>query len=153
MLADPAVRSHFGEGRSLVAATADAAGNPTCCRAVALIAGPGALRVTVYLPVATAAETVANLATTGQIAIVSSEVVSHRTVQLKGRSGTVRVAGEDERGVVRAWLEKFGEAVNALGLPRRIVESVSHWPAFAVEVEVEAVFDQTPGPRAGARQG
>ena len=153
MLADPAVRSHFGEGTSLAVATADVAGAPSCCRAVALIAGPGERRVTVYLPVATAADTVANLATTGRIAIVSSEMVSHRTVQLKGLSRAVRVARDDERRAVETWRDKFTEAVNALGLPRRITQSVSHWPAFAIEVEVEAVFDQTPGPRAGTRQG
>ena len=36
-----------------------------------------------------------------------------------------------------------------MGLPRAITLSVQHWPAFAVDVEVESVFDQTPGPRAG----
>jgi hypothetical protein len=129
-------------------ATVDAARVPVCCRAVGLRVD-GGQAVTVYLPVATAAETVANLATNGRIAIVSSDPIDHRTLQIKGRSRAVRVAREDEREAVTRWLEAFAEVVYAIGMPRELPMTLTHWPAFAVEVEVDALFDQTPGPRAG----
>ena len=135
-----------------MAATADGDGVPTCCRAVGLAAAVESA-VTVYLPVATAAQMVANLATTRLIAVVSSFPVDHITIQLKGRSRAVRVAGEDERVRVTGWLDKFAGVVGALGLPRAVTLGLAHWPAFAVEIEVDAVFDQTPGPRAGTMVG
>ena len=149
MLSDPAVRRHFGEGTSLMAATADGEGVPMCCRAVGLAqAADGIVRV--YLPVATAAPMVANLATTRLIAVVSSFPVDHVTIQLKGRSRAVRIAREDERPAVAGWLNKFADVVGSLGLPHAVTLGLAHWPAFAVEMEVDAIFDQTPGPRAGA---
>jgi hypothetical protein len=40
-----------------------------------------------------------------------------------------------------------------IGLPPHVTMSVAHWPAFAIDVSVEEVFDQTPGPRAGVAIG
>ena len=148
MLADPALQRHFGQGTTLLVGTAGAGGMPACCRAVGLSA-LSPTRVVVYLPIATAAETVANLATNGRIALVSSFQVDHATIQLKGRSRAVRVARDEERAVIEEWVEKFAGNVSAMGLPRSHALSLTRWPAFAVEVEVEAAFDQTPGPRAG----
>ncbi len=149
MLADAVVKRHFGGGTTILVGTADGGGMPACCRAVGLVPA-GDQAVTVYLPVATAAETVANLATTGRIAIASGFQIDHCTIQLKGRSRAVRVAREDERAMVESWLEKFADNVSSIGLPHAAAVSLTRWPAFAVEVEVESVFDQTPGPRAGA---
>jgi len=38
-----------------------------------------------------------------------------------------------------------------IGVPRRLVRNVTRWPAFAIEMRVEHVFEQTPGPNAGSR--
>jgi hypothetical protein len=62
----------------------------------------------------------------------------------------IRMAADDEAPFVRRRLNEFADVLDEIGLPRRIFRSVSHWPAFAVEITVEEVFDQTPGPRAGA---
>jgi hypothetical protein len=150
MLSDPSIVRYLGNGMSIVIGTVDAAGWPATCRAVALAGHEDALGVTVYLPVVTAAETIANLATNGRIAIVSSCPTDHGTVQLKGRSRSVRVACESEAEVVRAQMERFADVLDQVGVPRRIARSLAAWPAFAVDVEVEAVFEQTPGPRAGS---
>lgn len=149
MLTDERVRRYLGAGMHMAVGTVDAAGNPCVCDAVALAVDPGGSAVTVYLPVAIAAETVANLATNGRVAIVSTFPPDHGTVQLKGRSRGVRLAGEEQRDFVAESLGRLAEVLEQMGLPRAITLSVQHWPAFAVDVEVESVFDQTPGPRAG----
>ncbi|MNC96046.1 hypothetical protein D3C83_133170 [compost metagenome] len=59
------------------------------------------------------------------------------------------MAADDEAPFVRRRLQEFAEVLDEIGLPRRVFLSVNHWPAFAVEIAVEEVFDQTPGPRAG----
>ena len=153
MLTDAQVRAGLGEGTGVVVAAADATGRPACCRAIALFVDESGSRATVYLPVATSSEVVANLATTGRIAVTSTAPISHASVQLKGRSRGVRLAGDDERPRVEAALERFADVLADLGMPRRLTRSLRHWPAFAVELEVEAVFDQSPGPLAGALLG
>ncbi len=149
MLTDERVRRYLGAGMHMAVGTVDAAGNPCVCDAVALALDPGGSGVTVYLPVAIAAETVANLATNGRVAIVSTFPPDHGTVQLKGRSLAVRLAGEEQRDFVAGSLGRLADVLEQMGLPRAITLSVQHWPAFAVDVAVESVFDQTPGPRAG----
>jgi hypothetical protein len=150
MLSDPSILRYLGNGMSIVVGTVDAAGWPATCRAAALVGHEDGLGVTVYLPVATSAETIANIATSGRVAIVSSCPTDHGTIQLKGRSRGVRVACESEAEVVCAQTELFADTLDQVGVPRRITRSLARWPAFAVDVRVEAVFDQTPGPRAGA---
>jgi hypothetical protein len=36
-------------------------------------------------------------------------------------------------------------------VPRRLTRTVVHWPAFAVTIRVEEIYEQTPGPKAGTR--
>jgi hypothetical protein len=149
LLTDEAVLRQLAPGRSVLVGTADASGWPACCRGVALAVHPDGEGVTVYVPVVTGAETVANVASTGRIAVVCSDPASHETIQLKGRTGAVRVAAEDEAGAVDDFFERFASALDSVGLPRGLSRTVTRWPAFAIEVAVEAVFEQTPGPRAG----
>jgi hypothetical protein len=130
--------------------TVDPSGWPSCCRGVAIVVHPDREGVTVYVPVATAAETMANIASNSRVAVVSSEPVSHSTVQLKGRARGVRVAGEDEAETLEAHFGRLVDTLDSVGLPRRISRTMTRWPAFAVDLAVEAVFEQTPGPRAGA---
>ena len=153
MLTDTRLRACLGDGASVVVGTADAAGRPVCCRAVALLVDPGGKRATVYLPVTTSAETVANLATTGRLAVTATAPVSHVAVQLKGRSRGVRLAGDDELPRVRESLDRFAEVLAENGMPRRLTRSLHHWPAFAIDLEIEAAFDQSPGPQAGVKLG
>jgi hypothetical protein len=150
MLSDPSLVRYLGNGMSIVVGTVGAAGWPATCRAVALVGHEDGLGVTVYLPVATSAETIANVASNGRVAIVSSCPTDHGTVQLKGRSRGVRVACEGEAEVIHAQMERFADVLDQVGIPRRITRSFTSWPVFAVDVEVEAVFEQTPGPRAGS---
>jgi hypothetical protein len=149
MLSEESIARQIAPGRSVLVGTVDPAGRPACCRGVGLRLAEDRQGVTVYLPVATGAETVANLATTGRIAVVSSEPLSHETLQLKGRIQAVRIAAAEEEALVRECLERFADALDQVGLPRAVTRTLACWPAFAVDVAVEAVFDQTPGPRAG----
>ncbi|MBV9495361.1 MAG: hypothetical protein JOZ54_14025 [Acidobacteria bacterium] len=137
-------------GVSVFLGTADANGRPACCRAVALTSQDGYETVTVYAPVATAQETIANLATTRRIAIGLSRIPDHVSLQIKGVMRAVRLARPDEAPFVERQLEDFFSRLADLGLPRHVARRMNHWPAFAIDVSVEQVFDQTPGPNAGA---
>jgi hypothetical protein len=143
------LRTFLNGGISVIVATVDAEGVPTCCRGIAIDSKDDFDSVTVYLPAATAGETVANLATTRRIAVSCTEPLSHSSIQIKGVTRGVKLAPAQDRDFVAQRLESFADALGAFGLPRNVTRSLTHWPAFAIEVSVEELFDQTPGPKAG----
>jgi predicted pyridoxine 5'-phosphate oxidase superfamily flavin-nucleotide-binding protein len=137
-------------GASIIVATADAEGVPSTCRGIAIAARGEADTLTVYLPAATAHEALANIATTRRIAVGASHPLSHSSVQIKGVTRGVKMAPAADEAFVRERWEAFAAVLAEIGLPRRIMHGVAHWPAFAVEMSIEQVFNQTPGPNAGA---
>lgn len=141
----------FNGGVSVLIGTVDPEGNPYCCRGVALTSRDGGKTVTVYAPMATSQEVIANIAMTRRIAIGSSYPIDHRSIQLKGTTSGVRLATDDERSFIRSQVESLADTLDACGLPRRLGRSLNHWPAFAIDVQVEDLYEQTPGPRAGRR--
>jgi hypothetical protein len=129
--------------------SADSNAVPACCRGIAVSTDGTLTRATVYVPVATSRDVIANAATTKKLAVMITRVVEHVGVQLKGTVEAIRMAADDEAPFVRRRLQEFAEILDEIGLPRRVFLSINYWPAFAVEITVEEVFDQTPGPRAG----
>jgi hypothetical protein len=124
---------------------------PSCCRGLALTSADNLEHATVYVPIATSRDIIANLATTRRVAVVASEPISHSTTQLKGTASTARFATDSEAAIVRGSLDAFKQVLDAIGVPHRVTERVSFWPAFAIDMRVEEVFEQTPGPKAGTR--
>jgi hypothetical protein len=145
------IEAVLGTGTSIFVGTIGANMSPLCCRAIAIRADERLATATVYVPIATSRDTLCNLATTRRIAVVVTKPVEHISVQLKGTSRTARLAREDEEAFVRSRLDGLAEALDPIGVPRRVTRSFAHWPAFAIEMDVEQVFEQTPGPRAGTR--
>jgi hypothetical protein len=133
---------------AVVVGTRDAALRPACSMAVGVVfRGEG--RVTVYLSEATGAETLANLEANGAIAVVFEEILSHHTVQVKGRVLETRPAVESERALVERSIAGFFRQVEAVGAAPGVVRKRRRWPCRAVTFEVTDVFEQTPGPKAG----
>lgn len=147
------LRKFVTGGVSVIVATVDADGVPTCCRGIALSSKDDFDTVTVYVPAATAQETVANVATTRRIAVGCSHPLSHETIQIKGLTRGVRLAPPADEAFVRERLDRLAAVLDEIGLPRRVGRSLAHWPAFAIDLSVEEVFDQTPGPKAGVAVG
>jgi hypothetical protein len=136
-------------GISVLVGTVDGAGCPSCCRGIAIRTKDDFDTVTIYVPVATAQETVANVATTRRVAVGCTEPLSHDSIQIKGIARNVKLAPPEDQPFVRERLEAFAARLEELGLPRKLGRSLTHWPAFAIEISVEQLFDQTPGPKAG----
>jgi hypothetical protein len=94
---------------------------------------------------------IANVATTHRLTVVATHPLDHYSLQLKGRAAAVRLARDDEASVVRRGFDGFAELLNNIGIPPRVTNAVTRWPAFAIEVQVQEIYDQTPGPKAGTR--
>lgn len=147
------LRKFTDGGVSVVVATVDGDGIPTCCRGIAISLQDDFEAATIYVPAATAQQTVANLATTRRVAVSCSHPLSHETIQIKGVTRAVRLAAASDEAFVRQRLDQFADVLDEIGLPRRVTRSVAHWPSFAIEISIEQVFDQTPGPKAGVAIG
>ena len=130
-------------------ATRDAALVPDEVMAAAALLEPDGRSLTVYLPDATAGTALANLRDNGEVAVVLSQPLTHRTVQLKGRVETIRPAGEDEREAVERFAAAFDAEVAAIGLPPAALRRRNRWPCAAATFAVREAYEQTPGPRAG----
>jgi hypothetical protein len=144
-----ALRIFMDDGVSVVLATVDADGIPSCCRGVAVTSRDGFETLTIYVPATTAQETIANVATTRRVAVSATKPLSHQSVQVKGITRGVRLAPASDEEFVRAKLGTFAEVLDQIGLPQRVTRSIAQWPAFAIDISIEEIFDQTPGPKAG----
>jgi hypothetical protein len=130
-------------------ATRDASLVPDEVMGAAALLDAEGRRLTVYLPVATSAASLANLRDNGAIAVVLSQPLTHRTVQLKGRAAEIRPARKDEREEVLAFAAAFDAEVETIGLPPAMVRRRTKWPCHAVTFAISEAWEQTPGPRAG----
>src|SRR5215472_1267849 len=138
-------------GLSILVGTVDPHGVPACCRGIAIASSDHLETLTAYLPVATSQEAIRNIALTKRIAVAASHPVDHCSTQMKGTTIETRLAHDEESGHVQRALEAFASTLDRIGVPRRLTRSVAHWPAFAVTMRVEDMFEQTPGPQAGCR--
>jgi hypothetical protein len=99
------------------------------------------------------AETVANTAVAGaRIGLCTTDLETLRSVQLKGAVVGVEAPDAADLAVHAAYRTEFEDAVRRTAgtTPMDAV-----WPAalVAITIDVDALFDQTPGPNAGVRLG
>jgi hypothetical protein len=146
---DPALVEFLSSGVVLGCASRDARLVPRSVWPVGIRVEPGGEEVTVFLPVATAGEVVANLRDNRRIAVVATGPVDHRAVQIKGQVLEIRPAGDEERAQTDHYRAALARTLEPLGVPRTVILRIEHWPAHAVRFRVEHLFVQTPGPAAG----
>lgn len=146
---DPALVEFLSSGVVLGCASRDARLVPRSVWPVGIRVEAGGEEVTVFLPVATAAEVVANLKDTRRIAVVATAPVDHRSVQLKGQVMEIRPASDAERSQIDSHRAALTRTLEPLGVPRSVMLRIDHWPVHAVRFRVEHLFVQTPGPAAG----
>ena len=107
--------------------------------------------LTVFVPAATSAETLANLRDNGQLALAIVRPTDHRSLQIKGAwLGERRTAEADHERLSR-YRDDLSEEMGLVGVPRSIWRRLLWWPAVALRMEVREVFVQTPGRGAGRR--
>ena len=139
----------FESGVSVLVGTRDARLFPECLRAVGARVEPGGDEVTVFVPKATSAQTVANLADNRRVALCFERAADHRSIQVKGTLAALEDARDADRAIVDRYVEMIAQEWGFLGLPPRITHRMTHWPCHALRMRVETLFVQTPGPGAG----
>jgi hypothetical protein len=86
------------------------------------------------------------------IAFTGGDVRTLRSVQVKGTARDLEPAAAADLVRSRAYCDAFFDAVcEADGTPRPLMERLAPVDLVACTVDVDEVYDQTPGPGAGAR--
>ncbi len=146
----PAAVAHFIEGPVLMTlATRNAENRPMIARGSGgrILESPGRLEVAIsswLWP-----ETVANLQDNGALAATFVDPASYRAFQFKGRAA-LRIADPDDRSRAEAYVAQAGQLLADLGVDR---SATGFWltarDIVIATLEVDRIFEQTPGPRAG----
>jgi hypothetical protein len=149
----PATVAFAESGLSLLVGTCGVDLAPDCVRAAGVRIWPDACRLTVLVPHATSATSIANLRANPRLALTGSQIPSHTTIQIKGKVLAVRDGDAADHDLALRYRVTLAAAFAGIGqLPRNGLR-FNVWPAWAVDLEIETVFEQTPGPKAGARMG
>jgi hypothetical protein len=146
----PELAAFIESGISVLVGTRDARLRPDCVRGAGVRADPEAGTLTVFLPAATSERALANLADNGRIAVTVTRAIDHRSLQVKGGALEVRPSTAEERAEIARYLELLAADWGHVGVPRQATKAMNCWPAFTVTLGAEALFEQTPGPGAGA---
>ncbi|MGD9943001.1 MAG: hypothetical protein AB7L76_11870 [Burkholderiaceae bacterium] len=141
------------KGISAIVGSRNAANRPSVMRAVGTGISADGTEVTVFLARSQSRQLLQDLAATGEIAVVFSEPLSHRTVQVKARRVRLRAADEGDLPLLRRYLASMEHEIGCIGFDARFVRTVlAHRldDTVAVSFAPEQAFDQTPGPGAGS---
>ncbi len=155
---DEAVRRFLDRSLSVNVATSDRDGRPLVARAVAARVAPGIApgseRLTVLIDGRANAVLVAAVKETGRLAVVFTEPSTHRSIQIKDDNASVAAPTVEESKLPCPYIDGFIEELAAMGFTEAFVRAVMAFdPAdlVALHLDPAAVFDQTPGPKAGER--
>jgi hypothetical protein len=150
----PELISFLEGGLGFIVATVSPDGEPHATRAWGITvesAADGRVRL---LLDAHDAPALASLTPESKIAVTGAHVPTLRSVQLKGRAERLEpaTAADDERAA-RHIDQFFGDIQETDGTPRELPERLVPSAYVACTARVEELFDQTPGPGAGAPIG
>ena len=143
------LKEFLESGISVLVGSRDRLLVPEAIRGFGLRVEADGRELVVFVPDAWGGRTLANLRDNGRIAVGAARPRDHRSVQIKGSVVEIRPGDDDDRALLEGYRERLVDHFGAIGFPPRILHRLAAWPCHAVRLAVEALFEQTPGPRAG----
>jgi hypothetical protein len=147
---DTELAAFLQEGIAIQLGTRNARLEPNGARVVAVTVEGDGRHLVAYVPDAAAPQVLPDLEANGQAALVFARPPDERACQVKGTFTSARPASEAERAGVLAQWDRWLDRLASIGVPRATLEPWITWPCTAIRLRVTAIFDQTPGPNAGA---
>lgn len=150
---DPDHLRFMAGGVSINVASSDGGRVPSLCRAVGCRVEEGGRRIQVFLPGPAARHLLEDIRRTRAIAVVFSDPLTHRTVQVKGRDADVAPLAAGDLEAVEAYRSAFVERLKSIGFQEPFVRALLGGRGdelAAVTFTPQAAFNQTPGVQAGA---
>jgi hypothetical protein len=147
---DSQLAAFLEEGVGIHIATRNGSLEPNGARAIAVTVEADRKHFVVYVARVAAARILPDLEANGQAAVGFGRPVDDRACQVKGEFVAVRDATDEERPHVLAQWDGFLGSLEKIGIPRAATKTWVTWPAVAIRLRANALFEQTPGPQAGA---
>lgn len=141
-------------GVGITAASCNAQGRPSLNRAVGCSVAPDRQRITLLLRRSQAGALLADIERSGSVAAVFSQPSTHHTLQIKSTNAVLHVPETVDAAALARYVEAFHRELAPLGYTAEWTRALlGHAPAdlVAVTFTPQALFSQTPGPRAGER--
>jgi hypothetical protein len=138
---------------SMSVAARDAQNRPVVGRALGCRVSPDRRRLTIFLSASRAAQFLDCLRDNGAIALAVARPTTNETLQFKGSVVDIRPLSADDKVEIEEYRESFVHELAAIGYNREIATGVlaEAEDSVAVEFEPVAIFNQTPGPKAGTK--
>jgi hypothetical protein len=147
---DAQLTSFLHDGVGIHIGTRNERLEPNGARAIASRVEEDGAHLTVYVAKVAAARVLPDLESNGLAAIVFGRPTDDRACQVKATFVSARAARVQERPRIMAQWRAFLENLERIGIPRDGMEGWTTWPAVAIRLRATAIFNQTPGPEAGA---
>jgi hypothetical protein len=154
-LLDEETRAFLEGGCALIVGTVAPDGAPHAARGWGMaVVDPGPPARCRLLLDADDERSLANAASGGAIAVTATSVTTLRSMQLKGRSIGPEVLSVDDEARAARYIEHFFADVHAMDrVEWEVFDRMTPLGYVAVVFEAHDAYDQTPGPKAGARVG
>jgi hypothetical protein len=147
---DDELAGFLEEGLGIHLGTRNAQLQPNGARVVAVKVDDDRVHVVAYVVKSAAKRLLPDLESNGQAALVFGRPVDDRACQLKGQFVNARSASARDRLFIEAQWNAFLAQLEKIGIPRVAEAGWTTWPAVAIRLRATALFNQTPGPDAGA---
>jgi hypothetical protein len=147
---EPSLRAFLEGGVSIHIASRTARLEPNGARASAVRVEDDHLHVIVYVPAVAAGRVVPDLRANGAAAVSFARPVDDRACQIKGIFVEARPAVDADRAMIEQQSDGFRGNLERIGIPRIVTTGLVIWPSVAIRLRATAIFEQTPGPAAGA---
>lgn len=147
---DVELAAFLEEGIAIQLGTRNDRLEPNGVRVVAVAVDADGRHLVAYVPDAAIGQVLPDLESNGQAALVFARPPDERACQVKGTFTSARPATEAERQAVEGQWQRWLDRLASIGVARATLEPWITWPCTAIRVRVNAIFDQTPGPNAGA---
>lgn len=133
-------------------ASASADHHPSSCRGFACRVAPDRQRVTLFVRREEARQLLQDVLVQDAIAVVFCLPETEAAIQIKGRQVALSAVSADDMLDVQRYRDAFIDGIVRIGHPRPFAEvymAVEAGQMAAISFQPDAVFEQTPGPRAG----
>ena len=140
---------YMESGVSLLVGSRDASLRPASARAFGVEIDAPSCSATVFVAAAGCETTLRNLRDNGQLALTFSRPIDHRSLQVKGRVLSITETDERQQRIQDRYFSLWSEGLIFTGLPQALLRRVRYYPSYALQFQLESMFDQTPGPGAG----
>ena len=147
---DRELAAFLEEGLVVHLGTRNAHLEPNGARVTAVMVDADGSHVTAYVPKVAAGRVLRDLEDNNLAALVFVRPTDDRACQVKGVFVGSRAASARERAAVIAQWDRVRQGLERVGFPRALSDSWTIWPSVALRVRVTDLFNQTPGPGAGA---